>query len=592
MTYDFSQYFLSIGDTRELVNKQNNLVTAVQNALNGGAQVVQTMGVLDKDLTTPPGSPADGAAYIVAATATGAWAGKEKHIAVWLDSVSAWTFIAPAEGLLSFVSDESKYYTYSSGTWVLGIAGIVGSVNNNALVYFNGSGELTSDSRFSFGASGGVGTLFEVQGLGVNTNGQINVQGTDGTNTSFVSLLSGLEPTNLPSLFFSNGLRFSVASDKAATGYSELARLTTTGLKISSMPYDITVSGLAHGNTDFVPTDVAARYGHQGTAGGAYVVGASSSNADAVPFLLQGVFGSSDPTDTVPAIKLQAIKKSGGTGGQAISDAETAFQLLNYTNPLLTVDGAGNLLPGADNAQNIGSGSLRPATIYAASGTINTSDAREKTPVRSLNENELAAARELAREPGVYQFLASVAEKGEDGARLHIGMTVQRAIEIMESHGLDPLRYGFICHDVWEAETKEVPAEDGEFSRPVTRQVVEAVPVEYSEIEIIEGVPTRVKKSRLDQVPVVDQVGVVDEDGEPVMIEDQPAKFAVTNKEGEIVEPAQPATFKQLTAPVQRMETVEERYNVVTVREAGDRYSFRPDQLNSFMIAGLASLLG
>lgn len=37
--------------------------------------------VADKDLTAPPGSCADGACYIIAATATGAWAGKETRIA-------------------------------------------------------------------------------------------------------------------------------------------------------------------------------------------------------------------------------------------------------------------------------------------------------------------------------------------------------------------------------------------------------------------------------------------------------------------------------------------------------------------------------
>lgn len=39
---------------------------------------------------------------------------------------------------------------------------------------------------------------------------------------------------------------------------------------------------------------------------------------------------------------------------------------------------------------------------------------------------------------------------------MHIGMTVQRAIEVMHAHGLDPLRYGFICHDTWPAQEQVV----------------------------------------------------------------------------------------------------------------------------------------
>lgn len=111
----------------------------------------------------------------------------------------------------------------------------------------------------------------------------------------------------------------------------------------------------------------------------------------------------------------------------------------------------GATFPGADNARNLGISSVRWKEIFAANGTINTSDAREKTPVRSLTAAEIAAARDLSREIGAYKFLTAVAEKG-DAAREHIGMTVQRAIEIMQEHGLDPFGYGFVCYDQWEAE--------------------------------------------------------------------------------------------------------------------------------------------
>lgn len=80
-------------------------------------QLVQ-MRVLDKDLTAPPGSPADGAAYIVAASATGAWAGKEGHIAYWRSSANAWTFLVPANGWLAWVDDEAARYSREGGAWV------------------------------------------------------------------------------------------------------------------------------------------------------------------------------------------------------------------------------------------------------------------------------------------------------------------------------------------------------------------------------------------------------------------------------------------------------------------------------------------
>jgi hypothetical protein len=118
---------------------------------------------------------------------------------------------------------------------------------------------------------------------------------------------------------------------------------------------------------------------------------------------------------------------------------------------------SGHILPGADNTQNLGSGAKRYGTVYAGTGTINTSDAREKTPVQVMTQAEMGAARDLATEIGTFQFLGAVAKKGAD-ARWHVGMTVQRAIDVMTAHGLDPMRYGFICYDAWPERTVLHPA--------------------------------------------------------------------------------------------------------------------------------------
>lgn len=117
-----------------------------------------------------------------------------------------------------------------------------------------------------------------------------------------------------------------------------------------------------------------------------------------------------------------------------------------------------HILPSSDNSINLGSASLRFGTVYAGTGAINTSDAREKTSIVQFTENEINASIHFAQEIGTYQFLDSIETKGES-ARVHVGMTVQRAIEIMEAHGLDPFRYGFICFDEWQDEYIEHSAE-------------------------------------------------------------------------------------------------------------------------------------
>lgn len=144
--------------------------------------------------------------------------------------------------------------------------------------------------------------------------------------------------------------------------------------------------------------------------------------------------------------------------GAGITFSTTAVGTTNRVDRW-NISNAGVIYPGADNAYSIGNSSMRVSAVYAANGAIQTSDARLKSEVRKFTDNEIAAAKLLSQEIGIYSWLAKQAEEGED-AREHIGLTVQRAIEIMESCGLDPMHYGFICHDEWEEEDIIIGYED------------------------------------------------------------------------------------------------------------------------------------
>jgi hypothetical protein len=130
-----------------------------------------------------------------------------------------------------------------------------------------------------------------------------------------------------------------------------------------------------------------------------------------------------------------------------------------------------SLTPGADNTLTLGTAALRWKEVFAGIGAINTSDAREKTPAAPLTEAEIGAAKALAREIGTFQWLVSVAEKGA-AARVHVGMTVQRCIEVMAAHGLDAMRYGFVCYDEWpeRIEPAELDDEGAEVRPAVTHR--------------------------------------------------------------------------------------------------------------------------
>ena len=81
--------------------------------------------VLSAVLATPPGSPAAGDRYIVAATATGAWAGQETKIARYH---SSWEFYAPPTGLLAFDGGSSRLFRFTGSVWKT-VPGITDSVS-------------------------------------------------------------------------------------------------------------------------------------------------------------------------------------------------------------------------------------------------------------------------------------------------------------------------------------------------------------------------------------------------------------------------------------------------------------------------------
>ena len=68
------------------------------------------LSVLDRDLTAPPASPADGDRYLVAASASGLWAGWDLNVAFWIDGV--WQRLVPRPGWLAWVADEATLFAW------------------------------------------------------------------------------------------------------------------------------------------------------------------------------------------------------------------------------------------------------------------------------------------------------------------------------------------------------------------------------------------------------------------------------------------------------------------------------------------------
>ena len=78
--------------------------------------VLVQLAVSARNLGAPPASPAQGDRYIVAAGASGAWAGKVGQIALFENG--AWQFFVPSEGWTAWVTSEQVLASYNGAVWV------------------------------------------------------------------------------------------------------------------------------------------------------------------------------------------------------------------------------------------------------------------------------------------------------------------------------------------------------------------------------------------------------------------------------------------------------------------------------------------
>lgn len=111
--------------------------------------------------------------------------------------------------------------------------------------------------------------------------------------------------------------------------------------------------------------------------------------------------------------------------------------------------------PTVDGSYFLGGASLRWNTVYAVTGTINTSDENQKQDIRALNEAELRVAVKLKGLIRAFKFKDAVTAKG-DKARIHVGVIAQQVANAFESEGLSAAEYGLFCLDVLEDQTEQL----------------------------------------------------------------------------------------------------------------------------------------
>jgi len=73
------------------------------------------LAVINRDLSAPPASPADGARYIVATGATDVWEGWDGSVALWVDG--AWMRLMPRTGWLVWIAAEGQLLVWNGSDW-------------------------------------------------------------------------------------------------------------------------------------------------------------------------------------------------------------------------------------------------------------------------------------------------------------------------------------------------------------------------------------------------------------------------------------------------------------------------------------------
>ena len=121
-------------------------------------------------------------------------------------------------------------------------------------------------------------------------------------------------------------------------------------------------------------------------------------------------------------------------------------------------DVSDSVRPNSDQEVSLGSPSNKWTQLYAATGTINTSDERYKTLVTTPSDDLLKAWGDVGFK--IFKFKDAVSEKGAESARYHIGVVAQDVQKAFSERGIDATKYGLFCHDEWQDEFETVEVID------------------------------------------------------------------------------------------------------------------------------------
>jgi hypothetical protein len=339
--------------------------------------------IVDRDLTTPPAGPSEGARYIVAATPTGAWAGQAGKIAAWQDG--AWVFYTPKEGWACWIADEDAFVAHD-GTGFVPIAGGGGSVNPTPLVGVNTIAGTTNRLSVSSPA-----TLFNHEGAGH----QVKVNKAAAADTASFLFQTGFSGRAEIGTVGNDDFQFKVSADGSAWVTSIVIAGASGNVGIGTASPDRRL----HAKLDDAVTNAVSTVGRlthttSGTPANGIGVGLefeveTSSGNNEVGAIIEAI--ASDTTAASEDFDLVFKTMTGGaaaakrmrlpaTGGLALPDTDASHDLVIKPGANLTAERTFTVITGdADRTLDISAASVTISTLGASLVATSTAGAARTT---------------------------------------------------------------------------------------------------------------------------------------------------------------------------------------------------------------------
>lgn len=136
-----------------------------------------------------------------------------------------------------------------------------------------------------------------------------------------------------------------------------------------------------------------------------------------------------------------------------------------------------DIQPKTTNSYNLGTAALTYANIYSQNAVTVVSDRNLKDFHSEIPDEVLDAWATVNYSQ--WKLKSAIVQKGEEAARLHVGIVAQEIKEKFEAAGLDATKYGILIYDSWDA------IEPIEYQPPVYDEETDELISE--EVEAVEG---------------------------------------------------------------------------------------------------------